>query len=202
MPKGGAKIAALSKYHNQQHFEPLLPHDRMRMPGGHHNGFALVQDVLYPIHGDLALAIQAGDKRVAARGMGADFFAISSFRVRTSAFLMFFMISFMCLLPFLRGAKARLPTSAAAGRCAALFLTILVIYRINDACHSGDHGKKSRALKPTGKKADHTGHDHHQNGYARPKFLHRFFLLLLHGSARGYAAFGLPRLPVCGALTA
>ena len=76
MPKGGAKIAALSKYHNQQHFEPLLPEHRMGMAGGHEDGLALVEDVLHAVHGDAPLAVQTQHQRVAAGLVGADLLSL------------------------------------------------------------------------------------------------------------------------------
>ena len=67
-------LTVLSLEHDdQKHFEALLAEDGVRMAGGHHDGFALVQNMRLSIDGNTAGAVQAGDKRVAAGGMRADF---------------------------------------------------------------------------------------------------------------------------------
>ena len=74
---GGLNDSADSEYDNQQHFELLLAVDGMRMAGGHDDRLALVQNVRLAVDGDAADAVQAGDKRVAAGLMRADFFALA-----------------------------------------------------------------------------------------------------------------------------
>ena len=69
---------ALSKYHNQQHFEPLLSEHRVGMAGGHEDGLALVEDVLHAVHGDAPLAVQTQHQRVAAGLVGADLLSLVS----------------------------------------------------------------------------------------------------------------------------
>ena len=46
------------------------------MAGGHHDGFALAQDMRLAVDGDAAHAVQTGDKRVAPGGMRADFLVL------------------------------------------------------------------------------------------------------------------------------
>ncbi len=61
---------------HQHHLELLLSEDRMGMLGRHHNGFALPEHIFLSVDGDLPHAVQAGDKGIAGRLMGADLLAL------------------------------------------------------------------------------------------------------------------------------
>ena len=60
-----------SEHHNEQHLELLLAVDRVRVSGGHDYALALVQLVVNAVYRYFSDSLEAGDKCVAAGGVGA-----------------------------------------------------------------------------------------------------------------------------------
>ena len=67
-----AASSFFSENHHEQHFEPLLPINRVRVSGGHHNAFACLQRIRFAVDGDAPDSVQTGDHRIAAGSVGAD----------------------------------------------------------------------------------------------------------------------------------
>ena len=69
-------LSNFSEHDDEQHLELLLTEHGVRMPGGHDDRLALVQDILLTVDRDAADALETSDECIAAGAMAADLLAL------------------------------------------------------------------------------------------------------------------------------
>ena len=77
MSEIGKNSVEISSENDDEHrLEFFFREDRVRVLGGHHDGFAFVYDMRFPVNRELSQAVKARHEGVAAGLMRADFLAL------------------------------------------------------------------------------------------------------------------------------
>ena len=76
MSEIGKNSVERSSENAEHHLEFFFREDRVRVLGGHHDGFAFVHDMRFPVNREISQAVKARHEGVAVGLMRADFFAL------------------------------------------------------------------------------------------------------------------------------